>query len=81
MRTVPACANCNSTTKKDDEYFRLVIATVANDSNAAGDILRNKIFPGAAVRPGLLNKIIRTIQPIDIFSEAGIYIGDRKSVV
>lgn len=59
LRTVPACEICNSKTKKDDEYFRMVLATAANDSNAAGSVLKKKIFPGATVRPGLLKQINR----------------------
>lgn len=79
LRTVPACEICNSKTKKDDEYFRMVLATAANDSNAAGSVLKNKIFPGATVRPGLLKQIIGTIEPIDIHSEAGIYIEQKPA--
>ena len=61
LAMVLACEMCNSTTKKDDEYFRLIIAGAANDSSAAGAVLRDKILPGAEVRPGLLKKITATI--------------------
>ena len=79
LKTVPACHACNSATKKDDEYFRIVVATAANDSDSAGAILRNKILPGAQVRPGLLKQVIGTIEPIDIHSDRGIYMGQKPA--
>ena len=77
--TVPACELCNSTTRKDDEYFRLIIAGVANDSSAAGEVLQYKILPGAEVRPGLLKKITGTMELIDFHTETGIYIGQKPA--
>lgn len=77
--TVPACRECNSATSKDDEYFRMVVASASNAGSAAAKILREKVVPGAKIKPGLVNMFRSSIHDIEVFSECGTCIGERPA--
>jgi len=78
--TVPACLNCNASTSKDEEYFRLKLCLGEQvGDNAAARKNRATIFrslerPQAA---GLRRSLVSDIRTVQVRTPAGIYLGRR----
>jgi hypothetical protein len=53
---VPACENHNCSRSKDDEYFRLVVATICADDPRAMQLFDGPVTRGLSRRPGLLRR-------------------------
>jgi len=73
--TVPACLTCNNNTKKDDEYFRLAVASAEGTNQAAWRVVQQRVLPRYQERPALLKKFVDESISVDRFSSAGIYAG------
>ena len=84
--TVPACLPCNSSLSKDEEWFRLFLATAAHDeSPLASDIFADKIRRSmtrdeqvAAGQP-LLRGHLSKLELVDEKTPSGLYTGKKKT--
>ncbi|MEW5897356.1 MAG: hypothetical protein AB1668_06695 [Nanoarchaeota archaeon] len=76
--TVPSCDRHNSEKSKDDEYFRWFITSASSENKKAERLITTKVIKGFKRRPALLSKIWQgAIKNIPIYSEGGIYLGNR----
>jgi hypothetical protein len=73
--TVPACLACNHGRSLDDEYFRVVVAAGSRDSPQSTVLLHQRIIPRMRQKPALILDFLKSIRPVDIHSEGGIYLG------
>ncbi len=84
--TVPACQPCNNGLSKDEEWFRLFLATAALDeSPLASDIFMDKIKRSmvreeqvVAGQPFLHGHLAK-LKLVDIVTPSGLYTGQRKT--
>ena len=79
--TVPACANCNLSFAKDDEYFRTIISTldVSESHPEAKKIWTVKVL-ASFLRPegsGFRDLIRDSLIEVDHYSKGGILLGKR----
>lgn len=78
LLTVPSCRECNGGASKDDEYFRLMLASQRDvgehpDAQAVlPDAYRALAMPQ---KRGFLGAFLRGQGPIDIMSPTGLYLG------
>lgn len=73
--TVPACLACNRNRSLDDEYFRVVVAAGSRDSPRSTVLLHQRIIPRMRQKPALILDFLKSVRPMDIHSEGGIYLG------
>lgn len=84
--TVPACRPCNNGLSKDEEWFRLFLATAAHDeSPLASGIMMDKIKRSmireeqvAAGQP-LLRGHLAKLEHVDVVTPSGLYTGQRMT--
>jgi hypothetical protein len=76
--TIPAHQNCNKRFEKDDEYFRFCLSIPSYwDSEKAREMWDVKM-KDQLHRPesqGFRSYLLKNIKPIDLYTEAGIYLG------
>ena len=80
---VPACKKCNGGSSKDDEYFRAFLIPqdeIASNSQAQklNKIVRVKF--DANKRKGLEYRMYSQLHSKDIYTPAGIYIGQKDLI-
>jgi hypothetical protein len=73
--TVPACANCNRTTSLNDEYFRLVVAAISQDSPQSHVLLKERILPRARNNPALIVDLLKSVQRMEFRNQQGLVQG------
>ena len=75
---VPACRKCNNGTAKDDEYFRLLAldfrASEVPAAQKANEVNLRAMFKEKAA--GLRRLIFSSLEPVELYSEAGLYLGE-----
>jgi hypothetical protein len=77
---VPACGPCNNGRSLDDEYFRLVVAALSDDSPQSMALLRQRILPRAREHPALIISFLKGRRMIHVKSPGGIRVGRRPQV-
>jgi len=77
--TVPACRDCNSGSKLDDEYFRLLITSATSDSEPAAALLGDRILPKANTKPALINSHVRSMRSVAVYSTSGLFVKVRPA--
>ena len=78
--TVPACADCNSSFSKDDEYFRLSITIREDIFDKTQDIYPKVIRSLKKPKKiGFRKNFLSTIRPFEDISDAGIFRGYKYS--
>jgi hypothetical protein len=75
--TVPACAACNNSTSKDDEYFRLMSMEIDVSGHPVGQqvseaTLRSILHPK---KGGFRKSVFRSLQPVELTTKSGLYVG------
>jgi hypothetical protein len=79
---VPSCRKCNSGFSKDDEYFRMVMA-IREDTFEHPDV--QSILPAVhrsfdkPKKRAFFRAMLKTIQVVDRYTTAGIYIGQAPT--
>jgi hypothetical protein len=81
--TVPACCECNNSTSKDDEYFRLIALDIGASEvpaaqRATAATLRALNRPQAR---GFCKALYRTLQPVELLSPSGLFIADTFTML
>ncbi|VEN74328.1 putative HNH endonuclease [Candidatus Desulfarcum epimagneticum] len=74
--TVPSCQKCNSAASKDDEYFRLVMATSINTNISESTKLRDKALR-ALEKPnkkGFQKAFLNRIKEVELYTPTGLFI-------
>jgi len=76
-RRIPACYECNNGLSKDEEHFRVFLATgMAYESNAGKRMWTEKIRPDLkGKRRGLKQRIRSKAKQVRVVSESGDFIG------
>jgi len=69
--TVTSCRKCNEGYSKDEEYFRVIVTSLAGTEHHpdAKALFQSKIIRGLERRPKLATKVMATIVPVDIYCE------------
>ena len=78
LLTVPCCESCRKGWSQDDEYFRAAILSTANVSEeplAQGAIESLLRSLGREKGEGFTQKILQSLQEVEITTDAGIYLG------
>jgi hypothetical protein len=78
--TVPACLECNNKMSLHDEYFRLVVAAISNDSPQSHILLRQRILPRVKGSPALVKTILRSVQKVPVTDLAGNLVGNNPEI-
>jgi hypothetical protein len=80
---LPTHKKCNNAISLDDEYFRLCM-TAASVPNHP---IAKKLWDGPVMRgfhrsdrPGLKAATLKALQPVDVHTPAGIYLGTREAM-
>lgn len=77
--TVPACRQCNNSSKLDDEYFRWFVATVGDQTSSSDTLIHDSIVPRFRESPALLRRIMQGARFVDVASPGGIWLGKRPA--
>lgn len=77
--TVPSCEKCNSSYKKDDEYFRICVL-VQPDINPTGWKIWNEKVIGRTLKrsPSLRRDLLNNLIPVELRSSSGVYLGEAE---
>jgi hypothetical protein len=79
---VPACDACNQSYKKDDEYFRTVIAGASFADPVGRRIWDEKVVRSTLKRsPRLSAALVSRLVDIDIKTPAGVYLGIQEALL
>ncbi|MCY3770783.1 MAG: hypothetical protein OXG98_01975 [Gemmatimonadetes bacterium] len=76
--TVDSCKTCNNGASKDDEYLRdLLIRERRTENHSEARKVRQKFYRALQREEsrGYTKSIVDNIVPLDVFTQAGIYIG------
>jgi len=77
---VPACGPCNNGRSLDDEYFRLVVAALSDDSPQSMVLLHQRILPRAREHPALIVRFLNGRRMVPAKNPGRIPIGRRPEV-
>lgn len=78
---VPSCKSCNEGRSKDDEYFRNWITVGGAHLNpTAKEIYKSKTKISWQHRPGIKIGMRRMLKKENIFTPAGLYLGERTYI-
>jgi len=79
--TVPSCEKCNSSYKKDDEYFRICILAQPDVNPTGWKIWNEKVIGRSLKRsPSLRRELLNNLIPVKLRSPSGIYLGDAEAL-
>ena len=81
--TVPSCAECNTGDSKDDEYFRLTMASrgEANDNESAKKVIASAIRGlNRKQAAGFAKTVANSMSWEDVTTSGGIYLGPQVVV-
>jgi hypothetical protein len=78
--TVPACQKCNSSTSKDEEYFRLKLCMSQEvgdhpEARKNRDIIFRSLYRKEA--KGLKNSFVQDVRKVQLRTSGGLYLGKR----
>jgi len=76
--TIPAHKSCNKLFEKDDEYFRFCLSIPSYwESDKARELWDEKMKDQLhrAESQGFRSYLLKSMKPIDLYSESGIYLG------
>lgn len=85
MITVPCCEDCNKSYEKDEEYMRSLICMDYGVVESSDSALRQLVGPVTrslfrAEHTGLLDLILDTSKPVELFTEGDIYLGQTRRI-
>jgi len=80
--TVPACSDCNNNTSQLDEEFRAYLSlTVGTSNNNSLDYWTKAALPTIRSNTRLKRQIIEWTREVEVFSEAGLYLGNAPALL
>ena len=85
MITVPCCEDCNKSYEKDEEYMRSLICMDYRIVESSDSALRQLVGPvtrslSRLEHIGLLDLILDTSKPVELFTEGGVYLGQTRVI-
>jgi hypothetical protein len=79
--TVPCCEECNRGFSFDKEYFRIFVCGAGIEhSPYANDLFFSKVKRCIQRRPQIGSKVTKQMDLVDLYTEGGIYLGQRTRV-
>lgn len=79
--TVPSCGECNAKLKPHEDYVRMLFSVgPASDTPLGYDVWKKTTEPSLAKDRGLARLLARNIEPVDIRSPAGLFMGTKPGV-
>ncbi|MEK7263824.1 MAG: hypothetical protein AAB071_04865 [Bacteroidota bacterium] len=80
--TVASCKKCNNSYSKDEEYFRVCVATQGTFNKTGQWIWKNKVVNSTFERsPKLKKSVSDKLVEVDVYSTHDIYIGKHSAVL
>ncbi len=73
--TLPTCTRCNRSHADDEELLRAFVVGRGYSHPAARRIWRERIMPSFENKPRFRSSLVAQLRPVDIRSEAGLYLG------
>jgi len=78
---VRSCLQCNKSFSMDEEYFRIFLVNISLEKSfAANQLFYNEIRRSLTKRPRLLNKVLSTLKPVNIYLSS-IYLGKKTAIL
>jgi hypothetical protein len=77
---VPACAPCNQSFSKDDEYFLVIIGSFSYRSSVGKRVWNEKVLPTLNRTRALKGTLLSTLRQVDVLSPGGIHLGKAHAI-
>ena len=79
--TVPCCQTCNGRLKPHEDYVRMLFSVgPASETEHGFAVWRNTTQPGLDKDKGLTRVLAKNIEPVDLKTPAGIYLGTKPGI-